>query len=61
MNIDNAVIHLFPASPYVVKACLNLRDGNRIKLRFPLKDEQAANEYLNSRFADLPRRTITHC
>lgn len=31
--IDNAVIHSFPGSPFIVKAAVNLRDGDRIRDR----------------------------
>ncbi len=61
MNIDNAIIHWYPLSPFVAKVGLNLRDGNRVVLQATLKDEQTAQDFLRSRFPDIPYRTITHC
>lgn len=61
MNIDNAVIHYYPLSPFIAKVGLNLRDGNRIVLQTALKDEESARRFLRERFADIPVRTITHC
>lgn len=61
MNIDNAVIHYYPLSPFIAKVGLNLRCGDRIVLRTALKDEESALRFLRERFADIPHRTITHC
>lgn len=61
MNIDNAVIHYYPLSPFIEKVGLNLRCGNTIVLQTALKDEESAHRFLRERFADIPVRTITHC
>ena len=59
MSFDNATIHLYASSPYIVKACVNLRDGAKIRFRCPLKDEAAAWRFLH-KFAPLPVKIIHH-
>lgn len=61
MNPDNAVIHHYPLSPYIVKAAINLREGDKIVLRICIRDTDAARDYLSRRWPELPARTITHC
>ena len=61
MNIDNAVIHYYPLSPFIAKAGLNLRCGSNIMIQTALKDEDAAHSFLASRFPDIPVKTIVHC
>lgn len=61
MNPDNAVIHYYPLSPYIVKAAINLREGEKIVLRICIRDTNAALDYLSRRWPELPARTITHC
>ena len=61
MNIDNAIIHYYPLSPFIAKVGVNLRSGNRIAFQIALKDEESAHRFLRERFADVPVRTIVHC
>ena len=60
MTIDNAVLHYYQDSPYIVKAAVNLRNGSKIMLRLVLRDNEACEKYLNAHFPDIPRKHITH-
>lgn len=60
MQVDNAVIHLYPASPYIVKAGLNLRNGQKIVFRFALKNLEASRALLARHYEGLPVKVITH-
>ena len=60
MNIDNAVIHYYPLSPYIAKVEVNLRWGTKIVTSAVLKDHEAAARFLE-RFPDITVKTITHC
>ena len=60
MQVDNAVIHLYPASPYIVKAGLNLRNGKKIAFRFALKDLEACRSLVERHYYNLPVKVITH-
>lgn len=59
MKIDNAVIHLYPACPYIVKAGVNLRRGGKIVFRTALKDLEASRRFL-AQWEGLPVKVITH-
>ena len=59
MKIDNAVMHLYRASPYIVKACVNLREGKRIRFQLPLKDKAACMRFLRQ-YDHMPVKVITH-
>lgn len=58
--IDNAVIHSFPGSTYIVKAAVNLRDGDRIRDRVVLRDVDACRRFLARVFPGIPSRVIVH-
>lgn len=58
--INNAVIHSFPGSPYIVKAAVNLRDGDRIRDRFVLRDVDACRRFLARVYPGIPSRVIVH-
>lgn len=59
-TIDNAVIHSYPSSPFIVKACLNLRQGKRIVHQIPMSCPRAVLEYLAYRWPEIPYRIINH-
>lgn len=58
--MDNAIIHVFPNSPYIVKAAVNIRAGNKILFGAVLRDADAARNWLARRFPELPYRVINH-
>lgn len=56
---DNAIVHLYPNSPYIAKCSVNLRRGEKIVLRVVLRDQYAAAQYLSAH--GCPRtKTIVH-
>ena len=59
---DDAIIHLFPDSPYIVKACLNLRRDRKVWVSIPMKDLSAILSYMarHDDISCLPYRIITH-
>lgn len=59
-NIDNATLHVYPDSPFICKACVNLREGGRIRLQLPLRDEDTAAVWLFEHYPDTPIKTIRH-
>jgi hypothetical protein len=60
MEIDNAIIHYYPLSPYIAKIQVNLRCGTKIIASAALKDHEAATRFL-SRFPGVEAKIITHC
>lgn len=60
MTIDNAVLHYYPASPWIAKVAINLRQGKRIVLRVVLKDHLVAVRYLSAHFPGVPVKLIDH-
>ncbi len=61
MSYDNAIIHLYPSSPFIVKACINLREGRKIRMQVPIRDLDAACCYLFDHVDPcIPVRVITH-
>lgn len=58
--IDNSIIHSFPGSPYIVKAAVNLRDGDRIRDRYVLCDVDACRRFLARVYPGIPSRVIVH-
>lgn len=60
MAIDNVVLHYYPASPWVAKVAVNLRQGKKIVLRVLLKDHIAAHRYLSANFPNVPVKLIDH-
>ena len=58
--IDNAVLHYYPLSPWIAKAEVNLRAGNKIVMRAVLRDDETGKRFLRERFADIPYRVIVH-
>ena len=59
-NYDNAVIHNYPASPYVAKTLINIREGKRIRWDVVLRDLDTARKYLEKHFPGIPIKVITH-
>ena len=59
MKVDNAVIHIYPESPYICKACVNIREGKRIRFQLPLKDKAACVRFLRQ-YNYMPVKVITH-
>ena len=59
-EINNAVAHYYPASPYMAKAALHLRHGSRIVYRIPLCDEQAVKNYLEQRGMSIGVKKVVH-
>ena len=59
-NYDNAVIHDYPASPYIVKTLINVREGKRIRFDAALKNLEIARKYLEEHFPGIPVKVITH-
>lgn len=60
MEIDNAIVHYYPLSPYIAKIQVNLRCGTKIIASAALKDHEAATRFL-SRFPGVEVKNITHC
>lgn len=61
MDIDNAVIHLYPASPYICKACVNLRRGGKVVTSVPLANSKACFDFLRRVTPEnTPYRIIKH-
>ena len=60
MEIDNAIIHYYPLSPYIAKVQVNLRCGTKIMASAVLKDQDAAIQFLE-RFPGVEIKNITHC
>jgi hypothetical protein len=60
MEIDNAIIHYYPLSPYIAKVQVNLRRGTKIVASAVLKDHEAATRFLE-RFPGVEIKNITHC
>jgi hypothetical protein len=58
--IDNAVIHFYPRSPYIARAAVNIREGERIRGRFILRDVSAARDFLRRVYPAIPSRVIVH-
>ena len=56
---DNAIVHLYPSSPFVAKCAVHLRKGKKIVLRVVLRDQYAAADYLCRHFP-VHMRTIVH-
>ena len=48
-RIDNAIVHVWPNSPYIVKCNVNFKQGKRIICRICLKNLKAWNMYQDSR------------
>lgn len=48
-RIDNAIVHVWPNSPYIIKCNVNFRQGKRIVCRISLKDLIAWEKYQASR------------
>lgn len=60
MEIDNAIIHYYPLSPYIAKIQVNLRCGTKIVTSAVLKDHEAATRFLNG-FPGVKVKNIVHC
>lgn len=60
MNCNNALIHVYPRSPAIVKACINLREGRKIRVQIPMKDADACKTYFAGHFPGVPYRIINH-
>lgn len=60
MFCDNAVLHYFPASPYLARCSVSLRSGKKIVLRAVLRDVSAARAWLERIYPGIPARVIIH-
>lgn len=60
MDADNIVIHYYASSPFIVKACVNIRKGKKIVLSAPLKDHEAVARFMKRNFPDTPCKIINH-
>ena len=62
-GVNNATIHNFPDSPYIVKTELNLKHDKKIfpNLQFCFKNETAARDYLQRQgLENLPVKVFIH-
>ena len=60
-DYDNIVIHFYPGSRYVAKCAINIRTGNKIKLRFVMASVPAVIAWMKrTDFYKLPYKVITH-
>ena len=59
-DCDNAIIHCFPRSPFIVKAQVNVRSGSKVCIQVPMRDEDAAAVWLFEHFPELPIKRIIH-
>jgi len=60
MKADNAIIHLYPNSPYIVKACVSFRCGKKIILANAVKDREVAERWINEVYPGIPVKYINH-
>ena len=60
MEINNAIVHVYPKVPYIAQADVHLRRGRRIVLRTVMKDADAAKAWLSRAFPGVSVKVITH-
>ena len=60
MNFNNVIIHYYPATPYIAKCNVHLRQGKKIVFRIVLKDPAAAGNWLMRNNYYKPVKTIVH-
>ena len=58
--VDNAVLHYFPESPWIVKCAVNVRRGKKIVFRVVLRDVSVGEKWLARVYPGIPSRVIVH-
>lgn len=56
----NITIHNYPNSPYIARAGVNVRDGNKIKFQLVMRDEQSARRWAAIQYPDAPIKVFNH-
>ena len=61
MEINNAVIHLYPDSAYIARAAVSLRRGKKIVVSYVMRDAAAALDHIRrAGLEGIPVKYIQH-